>query len=589
MIHAAEAPRSRNHSTPSRGPTRWLCIGARVACLALLLSGPLDAAPRQPTASDIAAIFRSFRADLITLAPDGRHLAYTLREGQHLFLRIVDVDHPETKAIIVVGGQADAGTSRRSGHMAAQVTFLRWVTPARLVYAMSAQNEVRVVDADGKNDRKLVDQNDLEEYLAPSPYYTNPRPPATPQLIIPEAQFIPRPPRVLGLLADDTDAIAVEAIGGQIIKSEVFKVSLSSGKPESLHREYGNTRPRSPFLHDRQAYPRILDYAPEDSQMVTPVRAVQVASQMSGGEPLIPEPRAFHYQPAKESGRWQSLDKFLGQETALSFRHSPAEFYGQRSFPLAFDADPNLLYFASNVGRDTYALYALDLRTRKRTDFAVEDPAFDVVDAGDALTESALVFDRAHRLAGVRLPGLRPTTRWFDPELARIQGALDGLLTERTVKILEWDDARRRVLLLVTSATEPGRYYIYQDGQPGRLTEFLRRAPWLNADRLNRAEPFAFTTPTGVALTGTITLPRVSRLPSPPLLLLCRELPGQGANFGFDRSAQVLADMGFAVAQVNYRGTAGFGARHRDAVKEGYDRIPIEDLRAAVGWIAAHH
>jgi dipeptidyl aminopeptidase/acylaminoacyl peptidase len=47
--------------------------------------------------------------------------------------------------------------------------------------------------------------------------------------------------------------------------------------------------------------------------------------------------------------------------------------------------------------------------------------------------------------------------------------------------------------------------------------------------------------------------------------------------------------MGFAVASVNYRGSAGLGARHRDAVKEGFDRVPIEDLRATVAWVSAHH
>jgi len=46
--------------------------------------------------------------------------------------------------------------------------------------------------------------------------------------------------------------------------------------------------------------------------------------------------------------------------------------------------------------------------------------------------------------------------------------------------------------------------------------------------------------------------------------------------------------MGFVVAQVNYRGSSGFGLSHRDALQTGIDKIPIEDIRATIEWIATH-
>jgi dipeptidyl aminopeptidase/acylaminoacyl peptidase len=40
---------------------------------------------------------------------------------------------------------------------------------------------------------------------------------------------------------------------------------------------------------------------------------------------------------------------------------------------------------------------------------------------------------------------------------------------------------------------------------------------------------------------------------------------------------------------VNYRGSAGFGAKHRDAVKAGFDTVPIEDVRATVAWLVGRY
>ena len=300
-------------------------------------------------------------------------------------------------------------------------------------------------------------------------------------------------------------------------------------------------------------------------------------------------PQLYRYRAAEAKRGWEDLDKYLGKENAFVFRDTPGNYYGQRSFPLAFDADPNLLYFASNAGRNTYGLYALDLRTKRRTDFAMENAAFDFVDPGDAFAGSPLVFDRQGRLAGVRLVGVMPETRWIDPKLASAQGVLEGMLPGRDVEILDWDDARSRLIVLASSPGNPGRYFLYQDGKPPRLTEYFRRAPWLAGEGQNTTEAFAFDTPAGVHLTGAITRPLRSRITPPPLMLVCREMPGRRERSTFNREVEALADMGFVVAQVNYRGVAGFGAQHRDAAKAAYDRVPIEDLRAAVKWISAHY
>jgi len=536
-------------------------------------------AVRLPTAKDLAPLFRSPRVEQVTLAPDGRHLAHTLRTGALLSLVIVDVDRPETKVTISIGEDQTTGLWQRRVMISARVSYIRWVSPDRLVYALSApgggqrltRDEVHTVDASGKNRRKLVDAEDLAELWSP------PGPSEAPPVVI------PRRPRVLGQQWEAPDFILVEAQGGRTVHSEVFKVDLRSGKFASLNTESMEGR----FLYDRQGRARIV----ETPWMRRPER---MGGRGSGGagmrmpppEPMI-VPQIFEHRPPSGSQRWTELDKLLGPGLALQFRVSADTHYGERSFPLAFDRDPNVLYFASNVGRDTYGIYALNLETRQRTALAVESPAFDAVDTTDALSEGPLVFDREQRLVGVRRGGPRGGMLWFDAALARWQQSFDEVFAGRQVTILDWADDRRRALLLVSSESDAGRYFIHEEGTPGQLREFFRRAPGMPAEAEGVATPFEFESPAGIRLRGVLTLPRQSRVTPPPLVVYCRDLPGRRTRPGVNREVQALSGMGFAVVQLDYRGVAGLGARHRDAAKPAFDRIPIEDVRATVAWLAA--
>jgi dipeptidyl aminopeptidase/acylaminoacyl peptidase len=552
---------------------------------ALILAAALAAAPAfgaspPPAAKDLAVVFRPYRTEQVALAPDGRHLACTVRDVPVLWLSLVDIERPENKATVIVGRDEVTGFFSRTLVRRARVTFLRWATPTRLVYAINVpdpkhrngvRHEVRAVDVDGRNDRKLVDADDLEELIQPPIRMPSRDAPPDAEISVPPPIPRPRQPRVLGLARDDPTTVFVEAAGRT---NEVFKVDIHTGKFTSL----GGADRDGRLLCDWQGRPRLLE---------TP--AIYRSSE--GGRPVstLPAPQEFEWRPLPDRDSWQNLDKLLGAQLGLRFRHAAEEFYRPRAIPLAFDADPNILYFASNVGRDTFGIYALDLAARRRTDFAVEVPDCDLAGPGDVFGTGALVFDRRHRLAGVRLPGQTPGTHWLDPELARAQTALDAAFAGRNVAIVEWDEARKRFLVLVTGRSDPGRYYIYDDGSPGRLLEFTRRAPWLPAEKLNLATPFAFDTPAGVHLTGSVTVPAQHLVALPPLVLLCHDLPGGRAELGFVREIEALGDLGFVVVQVNYRGSAGIGLRHRDAVRAGFDRIPLEDLRATVDWLAGRH
>lgn len=202
-----------------------------------------------------------------------------------------------------------------------------------------------------------------------------------------------------------------------------------------------------------------------------------------------------------QGGQWRPMDQVLGPEHTLQFHFTPENFLGERSIPLGFDYDPDLLYFASNVGRDTYGIYALDLKKQARTAVAIETAAADFIDP-TATSPQPLVFDPWRRaLVGVRYTGAERATAWLDPELAEVQRTLKEALPGKIPEVLEWDDARQRFLVFAGSNTDPGVYYLFHRADR-RLDEVLSRAPWLPESARNQTLSFGFRTPAGVDLTG---------------------------------------------------------------------------------------
>lgn len=192
------------------------------------------------------------------------------------------------------------------------------------------------------------------------------------------------------------------------------------------------------------------------------------------------------------------------------------------------------------------------------------------------------------KVVGERKPGLRPTTAWRDEELARVQRELESKFPRRAVEILDWTEIRERVLFRVTGGSDPGRIFVLQRRED-LVLEALHCAPWLSAAKLNATRWFEFASTDGAHLGGYVTWPTKPRLNPPPLLVVLPSgFPGR-AQPAFDPEAQILADLGFIVARLNHRGVAGIRAADLTVLRTAVDRVSVDDVQAAVEWIATRH
>lgn len=592
-------------------------------------------------------LFAPFRTDAAALSPDGRHLAYTVHEKDELLLFIVPIDEPGTlkaRVLVLADRLATPMMQLRSRERTpARVRWMSWVTSNRLVFETNrvfpfgggsggwsnAVGEVVAIDADGQNARVIANPRMIRR---PMTMELNPVNPAEED----EEQEGEDAENPFGDVSSGGDATTVDTSGGAgdpvslrvvglhptdaesiLLRTEgrtykTYEINVITGKRRV--RSYETTAPGTLVLLDRLGRPRI--------SVVNSRRASF--------------PRHYMLEPTRTFARARPLDEIAGLQ---GFAIAPDTYFGQRSVPLGFDENPDLLYFASNVGRDTYGIYAVDVATGTRKEAAIETDAADLYrpepgtfgdasafgfrgesegssdnnggegdedplatavaavghdegrDASDPNRHGppSLVVDRyRHRLVGVRYEGLMRGAIWLQPELQAVQTWLSKSLNGSTAEILEWDAAMERFLILVRQATDPGAYYVL-DRRGQTFAEFVRRAPALDTGAVSTSVHFAFSRPDGTRIDGVLALPREARVKPVPLAVLCPIVPWERRGAEYSREFDALARMGVAVVQYNGRGIWGGGIRQRAAIRDGYEEAQVADILDTIAYVSARH
>ena len=315
---------------------------------------------------------------------------------------------------------------------------------------------------------------------------------------------------------------------------------------------------------------------PDGPTIISPVMAVNADGQQRGT--LVD---ARHFQETPAEARRTLADLLRTTQEIVATRNEPVRWRMPHLDILGFlPRDREQLIIQTHGAYSVPAQHLVDIRTGSIREFGGDWP----VPPGEPQ-----VFD-SHRLklVGERQAGVHPTTIWHDDELGAVQQVLEHKFPRRIVEILDWSDTRGRVLFRVTGGSDPGRIFIYQRPEDIVL-EILRRAPWLPAANLNDTRFFEYVAPDGVRLSGYLTWPRKALLAPPPLVLVFPSgFPGV-AQPAFDPEAEVLADLGFAVARLNHRSVAGVRAEDLKALRTAVDRSAVNDARAVIEWLAARH
>ena len=140
-----------------------------------------------------------------------------------------------------------------------------------------------------------------------------------------------------------------------------------------------------------------------------------------------------------------------------------------------------------------------------------------------------------------------------------------------------------KFIIAFNSPTDPGATYLY-DRPTGKTTFLYRPRPWLKAKDLVSPKPVTFMSRDGLKLHGYLTLPKGVVAKNLPLVLNVHGGPWARDSWGYDGEVQFLANRGFAVLQVNYRGSTGYGKKFLHAGDKEWGAKMLDDLVDSVNW-----
>jgi dipeptidyl aminopeptidase/acylaminoacyl peptidase len=273
--------------------------------------------------------------------------------------------------------------------------------------------------------------------------------------------------------------------------------------------------------------------------------------------------RVIYMRPA-EGGDWELLDK-------------PST---DRDWPIAFSADDKTVWFAC-PGSPGFGICKFDPVARKMT-HVWSNPHVAASGLAQGLAEDSVI--------GVEFTDGRPAVSVFDNQAPDVKTLVELMqqYPGEDVHFVSGTDDGSKAIALVQADIDPGTFFLY-DKASDTFSPLLQRAKWIDPNQLGRATPFTFTTRDGLSEQGYVTYPPgKDGAKNLPMVVFVHGGPyGIRDWWEYDPYVQAMATRGYAVLQVNYRGSGGYGFDFEQAGWHQWGGKMQDDVTDATRWAIA--
>lgn len=243
---------------------------------------------------------------------------------------------------------------------------------------------------------------------------------------------------------------------------------------------------------------------------------------------------------------------------------------------LGFSRDGRTAYLSAEMPEGPDAIFAYDPATDKRTQL-IRDP----------IADPWAVIERldSHEPAGARFMSDGIRSRFFDEAspTALLYRSLEKAFPGQAVAVTSTTRDGRLALLQVWSDRNNGDFYLFDTVRKSADLLYSRRE-WFDPARVPASRAIEVTARDGMKLHGYLTLPTGKEQPL-PLVVLAHGGPfGVFDEWGFDDDSQMLADAGYAVLRLNFRGSGNYGRDYMNAGARQWGRTMQDDLTDATRW-----
>ena len=244
--------------------------------------------------------------------------------------------------------------------------------------------------------------------------------------------------------------------------------------------------------------------------------------------------------------------------------------------PLFFTFDNKNLYVASNRGRDKSAVFKFDLNNAQEEKLIFEHDEVDV---------SGLMYSRKRKvLTGVNYTVAKNEITFFDTWREDIQQKLEENLPGHEVGITSFSEDEAKAVVVTYSDKSRGTYYYY-DIDKNKLTELGKASPWLNEEDMSDMKPVQYRSRDGLVINGYLTLPKGTNGKNLPVIVNPHGGPWHRDSWGYKSEIQFLANRGFAVFQMNFRGSTGYGREFWEKSFKQWGKLMQDDISDGVNWL----
>jgi dipeptidyl aminopeptidase/acylaminoacyl peptidase len=246
--------------------------------------------------------------------------------------------------------------------------------------------------------------------------------------------------------------------------------------------------------------------------------------------------------------------------------------------PQFFDPkNPTVVYATSNIGRDKSAAIRYDLVNKKELEELYSN---DVVDVG------GIGYSRKRKVATSVYYTIDKTDfKFLDKTSADRRAELRKLFDKDLEFGITSMNKNEDKFLIVTYDDKTNGAYYYYDMNTKHLEKIADVSPWLNRSDMADMKPVSYTSRDGVTIHGYLTLPKGIPAKNLPVVINPHGGPWARDRWGFNPEVQFLANRGYAVLQMNFRGSTGFGRKFMELSFKQWGQAMQDDISDGVQWL----
>lgn len=252
--------------------------------------------------------------------------------------------------------------------------------------------------------------------------------------------------------------------------------------------------------------------------------------------------------------------------------------FKQTLAPQFFDFDNgSIVYAVSNLGRDKAAIVKYDLKEKKELEEIFINNEVDV----DGISYS----NKRKVLTVISYRKAKLNRKYLDKETEAIFSKLEKELgSDKEYYVTSSNKNEDKFLVYVGNDKTRGSYYYY-DKESDKINHMADLSPWVKSEQMAEMKPITYTSRDGITINGYLTLPVGREAKNLPVVINPHGGPWARDNWGFNPEVQLLANRGYAVLQMNFRGSTGYGKEFWESSFKKWGQEMQNDVTDGAKWL----